>query len=303
MNICILSDARLPTRADYPGHGLGQIMLAIANGLLERGHTVTLFAGVGSRFNGERLIVKPDESEFLSAQFSHYDAILDGGHFHELSRQHPELPVINISHDRESKPGKNAVFPSRSHRQWHGYNDKNGKVVYNGVLTPQAMNIAKGDYFAYLGGFYAAKAPIMAAESARLAGVRLVAAGNTPPAPPPNVQYIAPLWGDDKLRFLAGAKALIYPSAQEAAPVTVLEAQSVGTPVIVHQYGGSKENMMPDVTGYTCRDTLDMVNAIGRIDALNSSDCVDFVQKFRSEQQMIDGYEALAQAVAQGERW
>lgn len=302
MNIAVLSDTRLPTSADYPGHGLGRIMLAIADGLQARGHNVVLFAGRGSKFDG-KLITKADESEFLTARFEGYDAVLDGGHFHELGKMYPDYPIINLSHDREAKPGKNAVFPSKAHRAWYGYTETNGRVVYNGVPTQTAINTSTDSYFAFLGTFHAPKAPIMALEAARLAGVRLVMAGTTPPAPPPGAQYIGPVWGNDKLDFLARARALVYPSATECAPVTVLEAQSVGTPVIVNTLGGSKENMLPDVTGYVCRDTLEMVDAIGRIDAIARDDCRDFISKFRSIDQMIDGHEALLKQVANGERW
>ncbi len=65
MKLAVLSDGRLPTRKDFPGHGLGQIMLAIAEGLKARGHEVQLFAGAGSEFSGG-LATRQDEREFLS---------------------------------------------------------------------------------------------------------------------------------------------------------------------------------------------------------------------------------------------
>lgn len=303
MKIAVLSDTRLPTSADEPGHGLGKIMLAIAEGLKARGHDVTLFAGAGSKFDG-KLVIKADERDFLNAVFSHYDAILDGGHRHELGKQQPHLPVMNLSHDREASPGANAVFPSKAHRAWHGYHEQNGKVIYNGVKVNAIPDQPRpGTYFGYLSMFHSPKGPLMAAEAARLAGVELLMAGPTPPAPPPGVRYVGPLWGVDKLNFFAGAKALLFPASIEAGPVTILEAQSVGCPVIVSAFGAARENMQPGVTGYACEDTLQMAEAIGQVDAINRLNCWDFINKERSESRMVDQYESMLERVAAGERW
>lgn len=303
MKIAVMSDTRLATSANEPGHGLGKIMLAIAEGLQAREHDVTLFAGAGSQFDG-KLVIRGDEREFLSAVFTHYDVILDGGHRHELGRMQPGLPVVNLSHDREASPGKNAVFPSKAHRAWHGYHEQNGKVIYNGVKVDAIPDQPRlGTYFAYLSMFHNPKGPLMAAEAARLAGVDLVMAGPTPPSPPPGTRYVGPLWGADKLNFFAGARALLFPASVEAGPVTILEAQSVGCPVIVSAFGAAQENMLPDVTGYACEDTLQMAEAIGQVDAIDRLRCWDFVDRERSEKRMVDAYEALLEQVAAGERW
>jgi glycosyltransferase involved in cell wall biosynthesis len=308
----VLSDTRLPTARNYFGHGLGQIMLAIAEGLLAKGHEVQLFAGRGSEFAGV-LYTRDEERDFLHVDFSGFDAVLDGGHFHELSKLHPDAPIINLSHDREAPPGKNAVFPSAAHRHYHGYTEQNGKVVYNGVSIPHPPALCapspsngegeKDPYFAYLSTFYPPKGATMAMEAARLAGVKLRMAGTTPPAPPPGSNYIGPLWGEDKLNFLAGAKALLFPSGIEAGPITPLEAQSVGCPVIVSWYGGAKENMEDGVTGYCCRDTVGMAEAIRTIDQINRTKCREWVSENRSASRMVDEYEKLLGDVAKGAQW
>lgn len=304
MKLAILSDFRMPTSATFPGHGLGQIMLAIAEGLLQRGHGVDLYAAPGSEFSGH-LVTLQDEKDALGINFGGYDAVLDGGHFHELNKLHPDGPIINLSHDREAAPGANAVFPTMAHRSYHGYNEQNGKVIYNGVRS-QAMPVSFGErepYFAYLSTFYPPKGALMAMEAARLAGVKLFVAGPTPPAPPPGSNYVGPLSGTDKLEFLAGAKALLFPSAIEAGPVTVLEAQSVGCPVIVSWFGGAKENMDDGVTGYTCRDTVGMAEAIAAIDAIDRFKCREWVNENRGAARMVDQYEKLLADVAKGVRW
>lgn len=309
MKLAILSDTRLPTAKHFPGHGLGQIMLAIADGLRLRGHDVTLFAGIGSQFGGQ-IVTRQDEKDFLNLDFSSFDAALDGGHFHQLSKLHPDGPIINLSHDREAHPGRNAVFPTQAHRDFHGCTEQTGKVVHNGVEIPHPDGLVtdkplqNGDgYFAYLSTFYPPKGATMAMDAARQAGVKLYMAGPTPPAPPPGSNYLGPLWGTDKLDFLAGAKALLFGSSIEAGPVTPLEAQSVGCPVIVSWYGGSHENMQDGLTGYCCRDTVGMVEAINSIDKIDRAACIKWVNENRSASRMVDAYEKLLGDVAKGERW
>jgi glycosyltransferase involved in cell wall biosynthesis len=303
VKIAVLSDTRLPTARTYAGHGLGKVMIALAEGLRDCGHSVTLYAHPDSVFDGQ-LVTRTDEREFADMVFSQYDAIIDGGHFHLLAQKQPQLPVINLSHDRENPPGRNAVFPSKAHRDWHGYNERNGRVIYNGVDVPAKIDATPGKpYFAYLSMMHQPKAPLMAFEAARLAGVRLVLAGPTPPAPPPGCEYVGPLMGDDKLKFLAGATALLFPAATEAGPLTPLEAQSVGCPVIVSAYGAASENMADGVTGYVVRDTLEMADAISKIDAIQRADCVKWVRDNRSTEQMIDAYDKLLAGVSVGIRW
>lgn len=306
MRVAILGDTRLPTAAHTPGHGMGKVNLTIANGLRDCGHDVTLFGGIGSAFDG-KLTTAKDEREFAVMDFSGYDAILDGGHFHTLSKKRPELPVLNLSQDRESSPGKNAVFSSKAHRDWHGYNERTGRVVYNGVEIPTIGEIQKGDYYLYLSMMHSPKAPIMAAEAGRLAGVRVVFAGLTPPGPPPGSEYIGAVWGDDKYRLIARAKALLFCSAIEAGTVTPLEANACGTPVICLPWGAASENMADGVTGLVVRDTLEMAEAIGKIErgdvVFTSEACKRWVRENRSVERMIDEYEKLLAEVSAGITW
>lgn len=304
MKLAILSDTRLPTAPDYPGHGLGQIAHAVASGLIERGHDVTLFAAPASELEGGRVITATDERDFLRHDLTAFDAVMDNTHQH-ITGAIKNLPAIQVSHDREGAPTANAVFPSKAHRNYYGFKEAESRIVPNGVKLPEISTFGKrrGGYVAWLGHFNPQKQPLAAIDAARLAGVKLLMVGTTPPAPPPTGNYLGPLWGDDKFEFLYHADALIFPSSIECAPVTVLEAQSVGTPVIVSCFGGSHENMNPNATGYVCQDTLEMAEAIGSIGKIERDDCREWVAQNRNEAAMVDGYEALLTQVANGERW
>lgn len=306
MKIHILSDARLETSAKAPYHGLGKVVLTVANGLADCGHEITLYAAPGSEFAHGKVIVDSDERRFIPR--GEFDAIIDNTHGHSL-QYHPafkDAPIINISHDRESTPGRNAVFPSVSHRVWHMYRENNAKVIHNGVNIPDAPeNAPAGRYFAYMSMFHTPKAPLMAAEVARLAKVNLVMAGPTShkTVPPPHAKYIGPLTGEDKDYFLANAKALLFLASTEAGPVTPLEAQALGCPVIVLDHGASKENMCNGLTGFVVRDTLEAVEAVGKIDRIDRAACRQWIKDNRSIERMVSQYEQAVMELVKGQGW
>lgn len=314
MKIHILSDARLETSAKVPYHGLGKIVLTVANGLAERGHEITLHAAPGSEFTRGKLVTDSDERRFMVTPFpsviprGEFDVVIDNTHQHTL-QYHPafkDAPMMNVSHDRESTPGRNAVFPSAAHRKWHMYREENAKIIYNGVEVPDTLqNAPSASYVAFMSMFHAPKAPLMAAEVARLAGVKLVMAGPTSPriTPPPHAQYIGPLAGADKDYFLANAKALLFLAGTEAGPVTPLEAQALGCPVIVLDHGASQENMQDGLTGFVVRDTLEAVEAVGKIDTIDRAACREWVKANRSIDRMVSAYEQAVIDVVKGGTW
>jgi glycosyltransferase involved in cell wall biosynthesis len=242
-----------------------------------------------------------DEREYARiVDATMFDAILDVTHFKTLQKHLQSAAIVNWSVDREAHPGRCAVHPSEAHRRFHG---GVGRVVYHGVDVPDAVPAVKGNYFAYLSMFHAPKAPIMAWNAARLAGVRLVMAGPTDPQPPGGAEYVGPMTGADKFAFLAGARALLYPASTESGGLVPLEAQSVGCPVIVVDYGAAKEMIEPGVTGFVARDTVEMVELIGKTETLDRAACVRWVRDCRSLGQMIDGLESALRDAAAGERW
>jgi glycosyltransferase involved in cell wall biosynthesis len=309
MKIHILSDARLETSAKAPYHGLGKVVLTIANGLADCGHEITLYAAPGSEFERGKLVTDTDERRFIPR--GEFDAILDSTHQHTL-QYHPAFKaakILNLSQDREATPGRNAVFSSHAHRIWHMYRENGAKVVHNGVNVPEAFpsvkNAPSASYFAYLSMFHTPKAPLMAAEVARLAKVNLVMAGPTSHriTPPPHAKYIGPLTGEDKDYFLANAKALLFLASTEAGPVTPLEAQALGCPVIVLDHGASKENMCDGLTGFVVRDTLEAVEAVGKIDTISRDACRQWIRENRSIERMVSQYEQAVVELVKGEGW
>lgn len=300
LRIAVLSDTRLPTSRAYPGHGLGKMALAVAEGLAERGHTVDLYGGPGTESSVVRDVYSlyVDERDY-AIKLDDYDVILSNTHFHTL-QDRVEMPIVNRSSDREAPPGKCAIFPSNAHARYFRVRDP--RVIKNGIDLPELPKVERGDYVAYLGAMHAHKGPLMAREAARLAGVKLVMAG--PGTPPPGVEYRGELSGQAKWDFLAGARALVFPGTIESAGLVALEAQAVGTPVICTSFGGAQEYTA--ALGWNCADdTLSLADAIKMamvfqppIELLR-----EFVEKEFSLTRMIDETEQALRDAANGEVW
>lgn len=298
MKIAVFSDTRLPTSAEFPGHGLGHVNLAIAEGLRALHHDVTLYAGFGSQFSGT-LVQAAREEAFYETGLGDFDAILDAGHDHGASKKYPDAPIVNLSHDRETKPGPNAVFVSEAHKAFHR---QLGRVIYNGVkVDDYPLTTVKQEYVAFLALHEPHKGPIAAMEAARLAGVPLKMAG--PGKSLQGAEHVGALSGGAKIDFLAQARALLVPSGMESAGLTCLEAAACGTPVLAFDLGGLPEYVADGVTGYLVRCTEDMASAIHKTDALEPALIRLWVERNRPLGHMIEGYEKALEDVARGERW
>jgi glycosyltransferase involved in cell wall biosynthesis len=79
----------------------------------------------------------------------------------------------------------------------------------------------------------------------------------------------------------------------------MVEAMATGTPVIAYDAGSVGEVVVDGVTGYV-RDTLSgMVEAVGRIGAIDRRACRAHVEERFSVAAMADGYERAYRALAE----
>lgn len=304
MRIAVLSDARYPTSQSFPGHGLGKVSLWAAEGLQARGHEVKLFA---HPLSSSKVEIQPytDEAALLAhpEAFQGYDVVLDGTHLHKLQYTPggEHINIVNWSHDRESKPGRNAIYPSKAHQRTMG---GGGVVVPHGVPLSDISEEPE-DYLLYVGTFEREKGPNMAAHIARLAGRELVMAGPTPPMYPvgPHVEYVGPVSGDNKLRLMSRAAALLFPASTESAGLTPLEAQSVGCPVMVTPWGAAREQIAPGDTGVIVETTASAVRYVEPLVSMSRLACRNWVKHKRSADGMTKNLEYFLSKAAKGETW
>lgn len=298
MRVAIISDERLPTAWDYPGHGLGKHCLSFADGLAEQGHKITLYGAPKSVFQKGRLVQYESTSE-LRTEFTNaeFDVIIDSSHKHEVWK-YTGIPVACYSPDREHPPGPNAVFPSAAHRAFH---HANGYVLPNYVDTDlYAYNDTPDDYFLFMASTVPQKGLRTALYTAHTQNVPLILTGT-------NTEHLCDglgvVQGALKIELLQNAKALLFPSPHEAGPFTVLEAMSCGTPVICYNKGGAADYVIDDLTGYCAEDQESFAELVHCIDDLNRWHCREHVLSNHSKETTISLLESILERLIDGETW
>lgn len=289
MRLAVLSDTRVPTRPDG-GHGLGISAHEIATGLCAEGHEVTLFAGRGSQFVGELEIGESELDIARSIDLDKFDAILDTGHGHWLSKLKPAAPVVNRLADLECRWSPPNIIVNSPFMQTR----KGGKIINTGIMT------SAGKWFnenqrAKIAIFMSGDAGHKGAEVARQVAAR---AGYT-------LEMVRELAGDRKWETLAMAGVLLHPSTIDAAPRLPLEAALVGTPTLCLSGDGARYHVADAVSGYVCRDGREMISHMTseNLTILEPVDGRDWCLKTHGYRAMVKAYEAALTKVANGECW
>ena len=102
---------------------------------------------------------------------------------------------------------------------------------------------AEGEYVLAVGTLEPRKNLERAADAALRAGVelRVVGARGWGGVSPNGVRWLGEVDDDELARLLRGARALVYPSLYEGFGIPILEAMSVGTPVVTSRGGATEE--------------------------------------------------------------
>lgn len=159
------------------------------------------------------------------------------------------------------------------------------------------------DYLLFLGRFAEGKGPVQAIEVARRTGLRLVmaAAENdyyrqvvAPLVDQRHVVYAGEVDGAGAAALLGGARALVYP-VQEGEPfgLVLIEAMSCGTPVAALDRGAVREIVEAGVTGGVF-DSLDaLVHGLPGVMALDRANVrARAMERFHPDR-MVDAYVEL----------
>ncbi len=112
----------------------------------------------------------------------------------------------------------------------------------------------------------------------------------------PGIEFVGELGEADKMAFLAGARALVFPiDWPEPFGLVMIEAMTCGTPVVAFRRGSVPEVIEDGVTGYIVEDVAEAVAAMSRLDRLDRGRIrAEFRRRF-SARRMADGYVALYQ--------
>ena len=154
-------------------------------------------------------------------------------------------------------------------------------VVIPNYFDPEDFeyNTRKEDYFLYLGRVYDGKGVNVAIQATKIAGVKLVIAGQKEDGYnlPDHVEYIGYADVPTRKKLMANAKASFLPSMYvEPFGGVQIENLLSGTPTITTDWGSFAENNIHGLTGYRCRTMGDFVDAIKNIDDIDPENCRRF---------------------------
>lgn len=303
MKIAVFSDCVLPTLPTGQ-HGLGRLAWDIANGFKQAGHTVTLYAGLDSIApKGVALVEYMNETERAQHVELEHDAIIDLSHAHDLSRVHPDWPVINAVADLECRyEPPNTVAFTRYQRN----NYARAELVPLGVdvdSIPFTAEPSTPRHVVFCAKIHHFKGFDLALQGAQAAGVPITFAGrNYAGATLPN--HIGEI--DDNLslhKFLGDAIGLLAPSRQDAGGRVILEAAACGTPVITMDCTGTQYHVKDGVSGFIVSNPAEIPEAIHDLALLDRAAVRQWVKEHHSIRHMITALERLAERVSKGDRW
>ena len=310
------------------------IVSLLADGLVERGVDVTLFATLDSQTRARLAAVVPRgyaedpsldpkvcECQHIAAVFERareFDLIHN--HFDFLPLTYSELvetPVLTTIHGFSS-PKILPVYRSYSGRvSYVAISDadrhptlKYAATIHHGIDLARFTFRAKPDeYLLFFGRIHPHKGASEAIEIARRSSRRLILAGIIqdeayfrekvePHVDGDRVTYVGSVGPEERDVLLGGAFALLHPiSFAEPFGLSVVEAMACGTPVVAFSLGSMPELIREGRDGFLVRDVDEAVAALKRIPELDRQDCRRRVEQHFTAQRMVDDYLRVYEAV------
>jgi glycosyltransferase involved in cell wall biosynthesis len=157
-------------------------------------------------------------------------------------------------------------------------------TIPNGIhLDDFPLGPGDGGYLAFVGRIAPEKAPDLAIEVTRAAGMPLRMAGPVEDRHRDffdlldwgsDVEYLGSLRRGEVAELLAGAAALVMPLRwDEPFGLVVIESMATGTPVVAWRRGAMSEIIEDGLTGFLVDDVPAAVAAVGRVRALDRDAC------------------------------
>jgi glycosyltransferase involved in cell wall biosynthesis len=299
MRIAMISTPFLavPPR-DYGGTEL--VVHELVEGLVERGHQVTLFATGNSCTSAElrSLFLGPQWPPTELTDLNHvswaFARIAEGDydvvHAHTaaalaVGRLLPNLPLVyTLHHSREQAlsefyrhfPDAQYVAVSADQRR-REIPLPRCTVIHHGLdPTRYAWTERPAAYVCFVGRFSRGKGPHTAIDVAARAGLPIRIAGEThapdqtfaraelePRLQLPHVTYFGPVGLTEKMPLLRDARALLAPiDWDEPFGLILIEAMLSGCPAIAFSRGSVPELVEPGVTGFVVNSQEEMVAVI-----------------------------------------
>lgn len=311
----------------------------LTEGLVARGHDVTLFATRESKtaarlhatfdqgYNEDLTIYPWELCELINIgaaleRADAFDLIHVQAEFAPLALAFTRLCPVPILQTTHHAPSESEV------RLWSRYpeapfvaisGEQAGRMaglnvvgtVHHALDTAAfAFRDTPDDYLLFLGRFTAGKGVLQAIEVARRAGIRLVlaAAENEyfhehvkPLVDGTAVRFVGEVDQTEKVRLLGGARALLYPvQAAESFGLVLTEAMACGTPVAALDCGPVREIVETGVAGGVFASVDDLVAGLPAVLALDRRGVRAHAERAFGAERMVDAYvEVYRRVIAQ----
>jgi glycosyltransferase involved in cell wall biosynthesis len=190
-------------------------------------------------------------------------------------------------------------------------------VVHNSIdVDSFPFETQKDDYALFLGRFAPEKAPHLAIEAARLAGIRLVLAGKVgmpeereyfealvkPHIDGRDVQFLGEADGATKRELYRRARCVLVPIQwEEPFGLVMIEAMACGTPPIAIARGAAREIIDHGRTGFLVSDVAEMARAIDDVDTIDAFTCRAYVEERFGPAALADRYLDIYKRMLQSE--
>jgi glycosyltransferase involved in cell wall biosynthesis len=336
MHIAMLSPIawRTPPRHYGPWENVASML---TEGLVSRGHDVTLYATADSQTNGtlhaicprgyeedRSLIPKVWECLHISELFEHADAYdVIHNHFDFLPLTYSGMtatPVVTTIHGFSS-PGILPVYKKYNDNTFYvSISDADRspdldyiRTIHHGIDIRQFdFQPDPDDYLLFFGRIHNDKGARQAIDIASAGSKKLILAGIIQDQAYYN-QYVAPHIDNDKVvyigsvgpaernRLLGKALALLHPiQFDEPFGLSVIESMACGTPVIAFDKGSMPELVENGKNGFLVNNVVEAVEVVARINEIDREDCRRHVERHFTVDRMIDAYLHVYEMILQG---
>jgi glycosyltransferase involved in cell wall biosynthesis len=312
----------------------------LTEGLVARGHDVTLFA-TGDSITSARLRsvvprgwsedprIDPKVAECLHIsevfeRASEFDVIHNSFDFLPLTYTGLiSTPVITTIHGFSSpdivpvysKYNRSTFFVAISEADRHPALNYLATIHHGIDIGAFAFNPSPGSYLAFFGRIHPDKGVVAAIEVAEQTGIPIRIAGIiqdetyfekeiVPRLDRERVQFVGSIQAEDRSSFLGGAAALLHlVDFDEPFGLSVVEAMACGTPVIAFHRGSMPELIIEGVTGSIVKDIETAAKVAGALDQFDRGTIrTSAVERFSADR-MVDEYvAAYGRAIVESHR-
>lgn len=201
----------------------------------------------------------------------------------------------------------NYVFISENQRESLKF-FPNSTVIYNGIDVKRfSFKNERGDYLLFLGRIVDYKGILEAIQIAKLVNKKLIIAAKVDPEDEDfynqkvkplidgvKIVYVGEVDFNQKIEYLKNALCLLFPIKwDEPFGLVLVEAMACGTPVVAFDRGSVSEIVEDGVTGFVVTNVDQATQAISKIAQIDRAKCRERVEKYFSQERMLNAYEQL----------